>query len=383
MFGYSLTSLVGILIMWLVWKKNSGKFHGLRRWFTAYILQSIGQVLLLFQGSLPDFMTVVLANVIIFAAVFILYFGMISFTGLKQQRVSGFSVIAFSAVFYYIFTFVHPSLKWRIVVFSSVMIIVALHFIYLFWKLDKKTRKMFYEITTVFALFVIVYSIRLIVALNSPDHIVFYQSSSTDLAIVVVSQMLYILLTFSFVIVINNRLISDLNENVAERENLVREFKRMASIDALTGIYNRMKLEPILTAEVLRSKRYGRKLSVLLIDIDHFKLVNDKYGHNIGDSVLRDVAAVLKDNLRDPDQLGRWGGEEFLVVVPETSGDSAMIIAEKLRSAVEGRKFIMDISVTISIGIASLDEGEWEEDVIRRADQAMYRAKNAGRNRIA
>lgn len=174
----------------------------------------------------------------------------------------------------------------------------------------------------------------------------------------------------------------DTSAYLRERENLVREFKRLVSTDGLTGIHNRMKVELLMTAEVLRSKRYGRLLSVLLIDVDHFKQVNDNYGHSIGDSVLRDVAAVLNDNIREADILGRWGGEEFLIVAPETDTDGALRFGEKLREAVERHRFIKDIRITISIGVATLMEGEWEDDMVRRADEAMYQAKESGRNRI-
>jgi len=271
----------------------------------------------------------------------------------------------------------------RIFIFSATEIIISLSFIYLLnIRIKKKERELYRQIVGVFALLALVFIARIVYGTGSIDRFSLTSTDLTDSILLLATYMLFVLLVFSLVVLINSRLLRDIGEYLKEREKLVLEFKRMASTDSLTGIYNRMKLEPLMTAEVLRSRRYGRLLSVLLIDIDHFKLVNDNYGHNIGDSVLRDVAAVLKDNIREADSLGRWGGEEFLIVAPETSTEGARKIGEKLREAVAGHRFIRDIKVTISVGVATLMADEWEDDMVRRADEAMYQAKNSGRNRI-
>lgn len=381
--GNSLTDIVIIVITCLVWLKYHEKFKGLGYWFIASILQITGQIMLLFQGSMHDFISVFLANLFIILAGTMLFYGMELFTSAGGRHGMFFFILVPVVPLYYYFTFVNPLLYVRIFIFSVFAILTSLNFIYLLnFRIDKKQRSLYRQIVVVFVLLAVVYTVRIFLCTGSVDQVSLLSMGTGDKILILAIYILMILLVFSLVIVINNRLLVDISEYLTERERLVQEFKRMASTDGLTGIFNRMKLEPIMTAEVLRSRRYGRLLSILLVDIDHFKLVNDNYGHNIGDAVLRDVAAVLKENLREADSLGRWGGEEFLVVAPETSTDGARKIAEKLREAVASHRFIRDIKVTISVGVASLMADEWEEDMVRRADEAMYLAKNSGRNRI-
>ena len=158
-----------------------------------------------------------------------------------------------------------------------------------------------------------------------------------------------------------------------------------ATIDRLTGVFNRQALLAELFVEVERASRYDRPLSVAFVDIDHFKVVNDTYGHGAGDIVLRGVAQTLAVNLRASDLLGRYGGEEFMLILTETAVEEGAVLAEKLRSLVERERFAIDgeqsLSVTISIGIVGgFGEHLRMEALVRDADAAMYSAKSLGRN---
>jgi diguanylate cyclase (GGDEF)-like protein len=167
---------------------------------------------------------------------------------------------------------------------------------------------------------------------------------------------------------------------------LEQQLTAEARTDALTGLRNRRAMEEAAGAEVKRGARTGAALSVIICDIDHFKQVNDRYGHDVGDQVIRVVADVLKGIARESDALGRWGGEEFLAILPDTEENAAAMVAERMRLAVEAAKMPMDRRVTMSFGVAGLtpggsDPARWQE-AVRRADDAMYRAKDAGRNRV-
>jgi diguanylate cyclase (GGDEF)-like protein len=158
-----------------------------------------------------------------------------------------------------------------------------------------------------------------------------------------------------------------------------------ATFDRLTGVANRQSLLAALFAEVERSSRYERPLSVAFVDIDHFKAVNDTYGHAVGDIVLRGVAQELSDNLRASDMIGRYGGEEFMLILTETNVEEGAVLTEKLRSLVQRQRFTIeggpDIAVTISIGIAGGSGTNLRMDtLVRDADAAMYSAKSLGRN---
>jgi two-component system cell cycle response regulator len=165
---------------------------------------------------------------------------------------------------------------------------------------------------------------------------------------------------------------------------LLEETRRLANSDALTGLQNRRRATERLEAELARARRYNTPLSVALCDIDHFKQVNDKHGHNMGDEVLIRVAAVLQETLRQVDLVGRWGGEEFLVLLPDTDLEGAHIVGERLRIGVEGLPAFEGgpQRVTSSIGVATFQGEDNSAVFIDRADQALYRAKKAGRNRV-
>lgn len=163
-----------------------------------------------------------------------------------------------------------------------------------------------------------------------------------------------------------------------------QELNKLIHYDALTGLYNRRALENYLKQELERVKRYQREMSVLMLDLDFFKTVNDTYGHDFGDKVLIATADVLRANIRELDYAGRFGGEEFLVLMPETDIRESLAVAERLREAVQALQFEIDeLSITISGGLsAAPKDGTDESTLLKKADMALYNAKNNGRNQI-
>lgn len=160
------------------------------------------------------------------------------------------------------------------------------------------------------------------------------------------------------------------------------ELKRLATTDPLTGTHNRRVLENAVEQEVDRLQRYGEPFSLLLLDIDHFKAINDRFGHHAGDKVLVDLSRCVSDKLRTIDVLARWGGEEFAVLLPHTEIEQACHVAEKLRLQIESLTFPDVGQVTASIGVAQCRSDETMVDLFKRTDQALYAAKAAGRNRV-
>jgi|HubBroStandDraft_2_1064218.scaffolds.fasta_scaffold62216_2 diguanylate cyclase (GGDEF)-like protein len=163
------------------------------------------------------------------------------------------------------------------------------------------------------------------------------------------------------------------------------ELRQIATTDSLTGALTRRAFEAEVTREYRRNSRYQRDLSVIVVDVDHFKKINDNYGHAAGDLVLKNVVLQIKQNLREMDFLGRLGGEEFVVGLPETGLDGASIAAERLRETIASMAMVSNgdrIGVTASFGIAALSRADrdWKE-MVARADVALYRAKQEGRNR--
>lgn len=159
----------------------------------------------------------------------------------------------------------------------------------------------------------------------------------------------------------------------------------MAKTDCLTGIYNRRYLDQRLQEELDRCRRHGSPLSILLLDIDHFKKINDTYGHLCGDYALRGIATELRRSLRSIDILGRYGGEEFCCILPETPLDQACKLAERCRAEISAAPLCcidQQLTVTASIGVAGQLSGDTMDRLIKRADDALYQAKHQGRNRV-
>lgn len=196
----------------------------------------------------------------------------------------------------------------------------------------------------------------------------------------------------SLVIANNNEIhnnIVDAQETVKRLQSKMEEVADMATIDALTGLYNRRALFSRLTEEYSRARRYGQSFSILLIDIDDFKKVNDEHGHQVGDGILRGLGAFLRQNLRDSDFPSRYGGEEFICLLPSTDLTQASQAGEKIRqqlasSKLSSKKTGVSLQITVSIGAAALNASE-DEDIdtlIKRADDALYQAKRSGKNQL-
>ncbi|HKJ71470.1 MAG TPA: GGDEF domain-containing protein, partial [Gammaproteobacteria bacterium] len=160
---------------------------------------------------------------------------------------------------------------------------------------------------------------------------------------------------------------------------------RQATRDGLTGLFNRRALFRQLDREMARSRRHGSPLAMLLVDLDRFKRINDHYGHPVGDEALRQMAGVLVGQCRTEDLLGRYGGEEFMVVAANTDGDGASRMAERIRAGIEARTLATakgELSLTASIGVTGWQPGETLDLLVARADAALLQAKEAGRNRV-
>lgn len=161
-----------------------------------------------------------------------------------------------------------------------------------------------------------------------------------------------------------------------------QEIHRLAATDQLTGLANRHAIGKQLKQEMGRAVRYGSNLSLIMIDVDHFKSINDRHGHNVGDKVLMEVADLIDINIRASDKAARWGGEEFLILVPETDWKGAMEMAEKLCREVSTRNFEDVGRVTVSAGLSQFSGDDNADSLLKRADDSLYQAKRKGRNRV-
>ena len=180
---------------------------------------------------------------------------------------------------------------------------------------------------------------------------------------------------------------SQIKNNYAEIEHYQLELEHLATHDPLTDFFNRNQMTALLEVEIARARRYRHNLGLLLLDIDHFKHINDQYGHQSGDIVLVTLAETLKKSVRTIDYVARYGGEEFLIIMPETSVEMALVSAERIRATVEESPVLLpdgkELHLTCSIGVSAYPtSGKDMDELLNAADKALYSAKNLGRNRV-
>ncbi|EDZ63080.1 response regulator receiver (CheY-like) modulated diguanylate cyclase [Sulfurimonas gotlandica GD1] len=173
-----------------------------------------------------------------------------------------------------------------------------------------------------------------------------------------------------------------LEEKIQQELSKNIELNALAITDKLTGLYNRVKLDKVLDLEINKMVKLQAEISIIFIDIDRFKPINDTYGHQIGDKVLQSFSQVLKNNIRKTDIVGRWGGEEFLIICHEANIEGSLHLAENLRKIIENTSFEYIKELTASFGVASFEDGDSIDSLVERADKALYKAKHNGRNKV-
>lgn len=210
-----------------------------------------------------------------------------------------------------------------------------------------------------------------------PDNIItiiYYFSLIFTLALMIIMFLLYTLLI--------DRYEKELLEKSNNLQKLYDEVSRLAREDPLTGAFNRRKMDELIQSETMRSERYKSIFSMIIFDLDDFKEVNDRYGHDVGDKVLKQLIEVVKADLRSVDAVGRWGGEEFVILLPGIKIHQAVLVAERVLTKIDKTEFNGRIHITASFGVAQRMSAETFENFYRRLDQAMYRAKSNGKNQV-
>jgi diguanylate cyclase (GGDEF)-like protein len=170
--------------------------------------------------------------------------------------------------------------------------------------------------------------------------------------------------------------------DITQRKWAEEEIYLLATTDSLTGIANRRQFSTILASEIDRAKRYGTPMSLAMCDIDYFKRVNDTFGHDVGDHVLQTLTSLVKENIRANDVVARWGGEEFMILMPQSDVEAASTVSDKLRLAIAGHHFDKLDKLTVSFGVTAFEPQDDLNSLLKRVDEALYEAKKKGRNRV-
>lgn len=354
---------------------HAGKIRGVKHWAVGSLLSGLALGLSYFLSNPPYNSWVIIFGAALLAAGLGLQFnGIQAFKTGRCNKYIPWLLAGLMLIQNTWFVALHPDVNGRIVSNSlGYALINAACARALFIRIAQPLRTAYWFTGASFAIFSAVLLARALIVLFSPANTYgLYSQSPVNPVTFFLGSVTEMCVTFGFVLMLNYRLATDL--------------QKLASSDALTGAFNRRSLEQEAVSLLMRCIRAGDTLSVMMIDVDHFKSINDRYGHPVGDEVLRRLAALVQQTIRSGDYFARYGGEEFCILLPSTLEIEAWILAERLRQTYAAMAMEFGGEVlhsTISIGIAdSVHAGLDFASMVAAADQAMYHAKQEGRNRV-
>lgn len=375
-----MVTYISTYIMTVTWVRTRRKFSGIGGFAGYFGLTALGLTLVLFKGQIPDLITIVGVNTLMFAGMVMLAAGMARFLSVSMDK-RPYLLLSVSFILLYVwFALVNPDVRIRIMIFSGGMIPIQVHLLWMiFFKAAPEQRRHATSTGVTVLLFFIVFLIRFLFAFFFPEPGNYLFERMPDHLFQSLLIALVVLLSHSLQLMINSRLL-----HLTQCHALVQE--KLACQDGLTTLYNRRKLNELVENEFSRFRRHERVFSLILGDIDFFKQINDLCGHAKGDQALIRTAAILRENIRAEDVAGRWGGEEFLILLPETRLDEAVKVAQKLKNKFTLQeaetRALFGRSLSLSFGVAQVTDKSDVEKVIRQADMAMYQAKEKGRDQV-
>lgn len=326
----------------------------------------VGLVLTIFRSSVPDFVSVVVLHFFMFAAFVLFYRGILLFFRSPRTTRPLWIVVAFAALLLTYFTTVDDQIVFRIVIISLVLLLArSLIAVELFSQAGQRSS------LNIFASLMAIYAVfgagRVIATFFHGPPYDYMETSRFQTVPLIVNLIFICIMGLFFLLMLSSELVA-----IVEAQSLH---------DHVSGALNRRGIDQRLTLELVRAERDGDRLAIALIDIDHFKQINDGAGHAAGDAALKQVARAISARLRPYDFFGRYGGDEFLLVLPQTSPDDAQRVAERMEQAVRGLTVSrLALPITLSIGLTFAIPGETAVSILARADMALYNAKGSGRN---
>ena len=371
--GALLTLLIDLLLL-LVWRSLPDSLRpSLRWWLMGVILHPLGFLMLAMRGILDDALSVVVANTILALGLSFTAIALRLFSGVPERRLRLFVTTALVAAVAIWFTYVEPSLHWRVVLIPGLLAVLAGSNARAIFRVGGPGSAIPTVTAAVFAIGTVLLVGRSLNELLAPLPAgALFDTSVANFACFGLLGLLPVLTTVGFLLM------------CTERSQL--ELERAARLDYLTGICNRRAMQDLAQRAIASSRRHGTPLALMIIDVDHFKRINDQLGHQGGDRALVEAVSRIRDSLRSEDLVGRLGGEEFVVLMPNTDAQSALAAGERIRTAFTVQAMNIDgqaLPVTVSVGVAVMQaEDQQFSQLLRRADHAMYAAKAAGRNRV-
>jgi diguanylate cyclase (GGDEF)-like protein len=351
-------------------------FRGFYQLGVGYFLFAFGYILFASRQHINDFLSIVMANIFIASAFTVVIVGILNFLNYPNRKfikISIFLLVMMMILFIY-FTYIDNNVDARIIIISSFMSGQALFVTYKTYYHKNPVIRVFIQLLAASCFFCAsAFLCRIVMTFYSAPLANFMDAGYID-AISMIALQVFVISTC-------------LSLSWSASQQLADKLKVQATIDSLTSLYNRRAFEEFAEKEVSRAEREQTYISVILMDIDLFKKVNDTHGHQVGDKVLQEFSVRLKESLRPYDILARYGGEEFMLLLPDTNVDTALTIAEKLRVTICQPVFCVEnalqLKVSASFGVASVrgKNIDWKA-LVAEADCALYQAKDNGRNQV-
>lgn len=375
LFALTATHFVSTAVLFLVWHVNR-TIPGVNLWALGRLCVTLGLVAFSIRSIIEPVSSVMIGNGMLFLGLYLVWQGNRAFMN-RSRTGLGLSLalygVAMMGLMYW--TLVEPSFTTRAVLVAFVIFVFDGLSIRALWPRKGDEVYFFGKVMSgAFALSAVLQIVRMVFSLYGEDERTFYDPTiATQLGL-----MTGILMS----------MISAMAHMAIIMEFLKKDLKRQAERDPLTGVYNRRAFHAVAGHVLARGRRNGDAVSLVILDLDHFKSVNDSHGHMAGDAVLKRVVNIVESVLRAQDVLVRMGGEEFAMMLPGTAQAEASQIAERIRLAIEAESFEIEagaVRVTTSLGvtsIAAMNASHGIDDLMKRADLALYQAKDAGRNRV-
>lgn len=349
----------------------------LRWWLGGLLLEAVGFMLFALRGTVPDWISIVAANTFISFGLSCTAISLRSFYGMPVRRRELFGLSALTGLLALALTSVQPNPHWRVVGLALLTALLTGSSASAVFRHKRAVD----EVARLTGLLFVLATLGILARAGQEAFWPAWVSdpisgSPSNLPFLGVLLLLPVLSTVGFLLMCTER--------------GQQQLESAARTDYLTGIFNRRAIEDLAARAISAARRHGAPLSVVSLDVDHFKRVNDQYGHEAGDNALIEVVRRMREIMRAEDLVGRQGGEEFVVLMPDIGLDNARRAAERLRASFEDRPLLISdgerrvgVSLTVSVGVATLEPADQQfSHLLRRADRAMYAAKAAGRNRV-
>jgi len=367
----TMTMIIGLALAFTVKGYPRSLQYPIRLWVRGLLIQPFSYALLSLRGQVPDWLSIVVANTLLALSFVQLILALRVYNRKAMLLPWMVGIVAVTAIGEAALSFVWPTLYGRIVLMSLVISVLSGLGVRAIYRKGETITRPEHMVATMLIVGIVIMLARI---LRLPDMGMLSLTGSTPMQGIVFTyaSLLPVIATSGFLLMCGDRLNKDLS--------------RLAMLDPLTGVSNRRTMTELANKAIAASKRHGRALSLLILDIDHFKRINDQFGHEAGDLALCRFVQLVREMMRESDVIARLGGEEFVLILPDSDERAALAVAERIRQRLDNSDFSISgwpVPLRASIGVGTLGpEVSNLETLLRETDRAMYEAKRSGRNRV-